>query len=352
MIKLNLSALKHNVKQLKSIAPKSKILAVVKDNAYGHGIEVITKEIIDDVEGFGVISLKEALAVRKLTATKPVVLMQGTNTKSELIQCFSSHLTVLVHNLEQIQLLNSLKAKEKLEVWVKVNCGLNRLGFSFGDFEVVLRELKKLQNINHDTMCIISHLSSVSSSEDISKREIELFSNLVKDMPFEKSLASSAGILKYPETHYDWIRPGLLMYGINPLSAKEPLPLSLKPVMNLVGHIISIHSLSADEKVGYNGTWACKKPTNIAIINVGYADGYPFHIGKLMPVLIKGSEKAYIIGRVSSDAMAVDLTGCRDVKVGDEVILWGKGLPVEEIATKANTIADQLLCAAGQRAVP
>lgn len=352
MIKLNLSALKHNIKQLKSIAPKSKILAVVKDNAYGHGIEVITKEIIDDVEGFGVISLKEALAVRKLTATKPIVLMQGANTKSELLQCLSSHLTVLVHNLEQIQLLNSLKTKEKLEVWVKVNCGLNRLGFSFGDFEVVLRELKRLQNINHDTMCIISHLSSVSSSEDVSKREIELFSNLVKDMPFTKSLASSAAILKYPEAHYDWIRPGLLMYGINPLSPKEVLPLSLKPVMNLVGHIISIHSLSAGDKVGYNGTWACKKPTNIAIINVGYADGYPFHIGKLMPVLIKGSEKAYIIGRVSSDAMAVDLTGCRDVKVGDEVILWGKGLPVEEIATKANTIADQLLCAAGQRAVP
>lgn len=352
MIRLNLSALKHNIKQIKLLAPKSKILAVVKDNAYGHGIEVITKEIIDDVEGFGVISLKEALAVRKLTITKPVVLMQGANTKSELIQCFSSHLTVLVHTLEQIQLLHTLKTKEKLEVWVKVNCGMNRLGFNSDDFESALRELKKLQNINYDTMCITSHLSSVSSSEDISKKEIACFSSLVKDIPFEKSLASSAGILKYPETHYDWIRPGLLMYGINPLSTKEAVSLSLKPVMHLVGHIISIHTLSAGEKVGYNGTWVCKKPTNIAIINVGYADGYPFHIGESMPVLIRQREKAHIIGRVSSDAMAIDLTNCEGVEIGEEVTLWGKGLPVEEIATKANTIADQLLCAAGQRAVP
>lgn len=142
------------------------------------------------------------------------------------------------------------------------------------------------------------------------------------------------------------------MYGVCPLTTKEKLPLSLKPVMNLIGRIISTHCLSAGEKVGYNGTWICKKPTNIAIINVGYADGYPFHITKLMPVLIKGDKKAYIIGRISSDAMAIDITDCESVKIGSEVTLWGEGLPVEEIASNANTIPDQLLCAAGQRAVP
>ncbi|MBN9344479.1 MAG: alanine racemase [Caedibacter sp. 38-128] len=352
MIRLNLKALKHNISQIKSIAPKSKFLAVVKDNAYGHGIETITKEIIDDVEGFGVVSLKEALVVRRLTSTKPIILMQGANTRSELTECFSSHLTVLIHNLEQIQLLNSLRIREKLAIWIKINCGLNRLGFNFKDFKVALGELKKSQNVNHDNMCIMSHLSSVSSSNKISKKEIAHFSASVKGLPFEKSLASSAAILKYPETHYDWIRPGLLMYGVSPLSGREKLPLSLKPVMNLVGHIISIHSLSAGENVGYNRAWICKNPTNIAIINIGYADGYPFHIGKSMPVLIRGSKRAHIIGRVSSDAIAVELTTCRNVKIGDEVTLWGEGLPVEEIASKANTIPDQLLCAAGQRAVP
>lgn len=352
MIRLNLNALKHNISQIKSIAPKSKFLAVVKDNAYGHGVETIAGEIIDNVEGFGVISLKEALTVRKFTSTKPIVLMQGVNTESELIQCFSSHLTVLVHNLEQIQLLNSLNIKGKLGVWVKINSGLNRLGFNFNDLKIVLEELKKLKNIKYDNICIISHLSSVSSSDDITQKEIEYFSTLVKELPFEKSLASSSAILKYPETNYDWIRPGLLMYGVSPLSTNEKIPLSLKPVMSLIGHIISIHFLSPGEKVGYSGSWVCKKPTNIAIINVGYADGYPFHIGKSMPVLIEGSKKAHIIGRVSSDAMAVDLSGCGSVKIGDEVTLWGEGLPVEEIASKANTISDQLLCAAGQRAVP
>lgn len=182
MINLNLNALKHNIGQIKSITPKSKFLAVVKDNAYGHGIETITKAVMDDVEGFGVISVKEALAVRKLTSSKPIILMQGANTRSELIQCGSSHLTILIHNLEQLQLLCSLNIKEKLGIWLKINCGLNRLGFNFKDFKVALTEIKKLQNIDYNNMCVMSHLSSTSFSDEISKKEIALFSTLVKGL--------------------------------------------------------------------------------------------------------------------------------------------------------------------------
>ena len=352
MVRIDLHALQNNIDQIKSLAPKSKLLAIVKDNAYGHGIETVLKTICADAEGFGVISLKEALKVREYSLSKPIVLMQGVHTSSDLAQCVDSHITVLIHNIDQIKILNSINVKKKIKFWIKINCGLNRLGFKDNELDAAFVELKKLKHIDYDNVCIMSHLSSADSSTEISKKEIDTFSMLTKNLPFEKSLASSAAILNYPEIHYDWIRPGLLMYGICPLAERTKSPILLKPVMSLEGSIIALYQLGVGEGVGYSGTWTCERPTKVAIVNVGYADGYPFHIGKDMSVLINKTNIAQIIGKVSSDAMAIDVTDCKNAKIGDTVTLWGRGLPVEDVARQANTIPDQLLCAVGQRYIP
>ena len=351
MINLDLDALCHNVKQIRILTPSSKILAVVKDNAYGHGLKKITQAIVDKVDGFGVISLDEAIAVRQYTLSKPTVLLQGIFKKDQLEYCLQHNLTILIHNFDQIKILSSYKEKnKKIKIWLKINCGLNRLGFRNKELAEVLKEIKNLSNIDYENICLMSHLSSVTTLKEETEKEISIFSKITEGLSFSKSLVSSAGIIRCPNAHFEWVRPGLLLYGVSPFSDCNGADLNLKPVMQFEANVISLFQCSAGETVGYNKTWKCSRSTRIAIINVGYADGYPFHIDKSTSVLVDG-EEASIVGRVSSDAIAIDVTNIKKIKMGDKVLLWGNQLPVEKIALQAKTVPDQLLCGVSQRCI-
>lgn len=357
MIKLNLDALHHNVERIKTLAPESKVLAVVKDNAYGHGLERVVRTIANRVEGFAVVSIAEGIVIRKMGILKPVVLLQGANTVEEVNQSLEYQLTMVVHHENQFKIIiKNPKKNVLIKIWLKINCGLNRLGFSIEKRKMVNTMLKNIKNLDKNYFCAISHLSSATSSAETTKNEIDFFHHYLTGLDYpspsavSKSLASSAGILKYPASHLDWVRPGLALYGVSPFTESSGADFGLLPVMQLEAKVISIQLYRKGEGVGYNKTWVCIEPKVIAILNVGYADGYPFHIKQGTSVLING-ERAEIVGRVSSDAISIDITRIKNLKVGDPVILWGSGLAIEEIAACSRTVPDQLLCGVAQRCI-
>ncbi len=343
MIVIDLKALRYNVLKIKSQFQNSKFLAVVKDNAYGHGINTVVQEINSMVDGFGVISLKEAFEVRKHSPIKPIILFQGIYSIQDLETCILYNLSPLIHNQYQIELFEQKKFTKKIKPWIKINIGLNRLGFKPNQLNAILSRLRGIKTIDFDNICIISHLSSVQLSVKEKNEELQLFHSITHNLPFEKSLLSSAGILKFPQSHYNWIRPGLLMYGISPFPNQTGSDYKFHPVMSLIGIVIAKHHCSPGETIGYNKTWTCNINTTIAIINIGYASGYPFHNSNNLFVLVNG-EYAHIIGQVSSDAIAIDITNINAVNIGTKVILWGAELPIEIVARQSKTIPDQLLC--------
>jgi len=347
---IDFQALAHNYKVIKSYAPNSKVLAVLKANAYGHGLERIAKAL-PQADAFGVARLDEAIALRKAGIFQPIVLLEGFFSPDELTLLSEYNLETIIHSKEQLEAINKAQLDTPIKVWLKIDTGMHRLGISPEDFTSFYDALEQSKNVQSDII-LMSHLGCADDLND-SKTAIQL--NVFKQLTSSKhecSLANSAGICGWPETHFDWVRPGLMLYGVSPMSQPNDQKKALQPVMTLKSSLISIRHINEGDSVGYGSFWTSAKDTYIGVIAIGYGDGYPRHAENGTPIYING-RIVPVIGRVSMDMITVDLgegaDGKINDKVGDEATLWGVELPIEEVAKHATTIPYELLCNISRR---
>ncbi len=353
---INLAALKNNLAVVKQAAPAQKVMAVVKADAYGHGIARIAQalaEVLTEHDAFAVASIDEAVMLRAVGITHSIVVLEGFNSSADLGLIQQHNITVVIHHLSQVILLElHPEQANNIKCWLKIDTGMHRLGFAPDD---VKKMYQRLLNVGVDTdIGLMTHLANADDRQDPkSEQQIELFHQIVSGNPAETSLANSAAILGWPAAHGHWVRPGIMLYGVNPfISSKEEEPNKfvshLNPVMTLSAALIAINKISKDETIGYGSSWQCPEDMLVGVVSIGYGDGYPRHAPSGTPVLVNG-KRVELIGRVSMDMIMVDLREQPDAKVGDEVILWGEDLAVEEIAVAAGTIGYELLCGVTRR---
>ncbi len=344
---LDLTALQHNFSVVRNYAPNAKIMAVIKANAYGHGLCEFANAL-PNADGFAVARLNEAILLRKSGCKQRILVLAGFMSVVELENFFTYKLEAVVHTPEQITILQQASIRQTLTVWLKLDTGMHRLGFSAIDFLSAYQSLQQCPAVN-SAMHLMTHLANADVKLDpTTLAQINLFNNITEALVGECSIANSAAILSVPTAISDWVRPGLMLYGISPFAEKVGADFGLKPVMSLYSKLIAIKALNAGDAVGYNGTWIAGKPTKLGIVAIGYGDGYPRHAPTGTPVLIRG-QRVPIVGRISMDTLAVNLNDNILAKVGDQVTLWGHALPVEEIATISNTIPYTLVCGVTSR---
>jgi alanine racemase len=345
---INLSALTHNLQRAKAAAPSAKTLAVIKANGYGHGIVRVAKALVSDADSFAVASLEEALELRDAGIHKPIVLLEGFFDASELPTILQHDLNIVVHHHSQLEILRKTKpVNAKLNVWLKIDTGMHRLGFATENAKTVWNELKA--NTLVSSITLMTHLANADDQQDsYTDVQLERFAQCTDDLPAPRSIANSAGILGWPSTHGDFNRPGIMLYGSNPFNSGTGADVGLKPVMTLQTQLIAVHHFKKGEPIGYGGTWKCPQDMPVGVAAIGYGDGYPRHAGSGTPVLVNG-KRAQLAGRVSMDMIGIDLRNTPDAQVGDSVILWGEGLPIDEIARCASTISYELMCGVTQR---
>jgi len=344
---ISLKALQHNLQRVRQLASGAEIMCVIKANAYGHGLLQVA-EVLADADALAVANLDEASRLRSHLANKipdkKIVILQGVLTQDELTFVCKQNLDIVVHNEQQLQLIEDAQflSSTPLSVWLKVDTGMHRLGFSPDKVDGVV---SRLQQCSHDvTIRMMSHFANADDPSDpLTENQFILFSQVTAQYEFQKSIANSAGIAGVIDCSMDWVRPGIMLYGVNPFIGMEQENIDLLPVMTLSATVISIQQRKKGDAIGYGGTWVCPEDMPIAVISIGYGDGYPRHAETDTPVLVNGN-RCPLVGRVSMDMICVDVREAGLVKIGDEVILWGNGLPVEVVAHHSNTIAYELLC--------
>ncbi|MEW6989095.1 alanine racemase [Colwelliaceae bacterium 6441] len=343
---IDLNALASNFHLIKKKAPSSKVLAVLKANAYGHGLERIAKALSkgeEQADAFGVARLDEALALRAAGIIKPIVLLEGFFDENALEVISANNLQTIIHNQEQLNTLCAANLERPLKVWLKIDTGMHRLGINADDFSQYYSRLKDSHNVHADII-LMSHLSCADDTNSLAtEQQIALFEEITAGLSDDKSMANSAGILAWPDSHYQWVRPGLMLYGVSPMQESALEKLALTPVMTLQSSLIAIRDIDEGESVGYGAAWQCGKRTTIGVIAIGYGDGYPRHAPNGTPVLVN-DRIVPLVGRVSMDMITVDLGHNASDEIGDIATLWGQGLPVEEVAHCATTISYELLC--------
>ncbi len=341
------AALRHNLKLARQVAAGSRIWAVIKADGYGHGLLRVA-EALNEADGFAVARLDEALALRRQGVVKPLLVLSACISRSDFEQAITADLQVVVHHGDQLAVLSTLSSARRLSIWLKLDTGMHRLGFVPDELAEMLVRLKGLPVIGE--INLMSHLANGDDPEDpMTAAQCEQLMQ-IDPAPFAaRSLANSAGLLANSATHLDWVRPGILLYGASPLSNTTAAQLGLQPVMTLSSRVMAVKSCQAGDPIGYGGSYVCPEAMPVATIAIGYGDGYPRHAPNGTPVLVKGVRLA-LVGRVSMDMLCVDARPLADtIQIGDEAVLWGRGLPVEEIARQAGTIAYELLCGVKQR---
>ena len=342
-------ALKHNLKVSQQSAPQSKTIAVVKANGYGHGGVEVAKELQTKAAAFAVSSLEEAIELRDANISTPIVLLEGVFSADELPAVVQYSLTIVLHNQSQLEWLEEFCKTNNsvIKLWLKIDTGMHRLGFSPDLFPEVLSKVNGVDNI-----ALIGFMTHFASADDVesltTSRQLQAFNQAIGCASGERSAANSAAILAWEQSHYDWVRPGIMLYGISPILSKQASDHELLPVMTLKSQLIAINSYRKGDKLGYGDGWQCPEPMRVGVVATGYGDGYPRHAPSGTPVLINGAI-VQLVGRVSMDMLMVDLRELPDAEVGDSVVMWGAGLPVEKIAEKAGTIAYELVCGVAKR---
>jgi alanine racemase len=338
---IDLSALRHNFHKAREAAPGSRILAVVKAGAYGHGAARVARAL-DEADGFGVARIEEGRELRAAGISKPVLLLSGVSGAEELELAASLNLDLVVHHESQIAPLQGASLDRPVRVWLKVDTGMHRLGFDPAEVSRVWQRLKACASVAAP-LRLMTHLARADEKHDPSTAtQIARFRALAEARNTESSIANSAGVLGWPEAHGDWVRPGIMLYGISPFVGGRGGDEDLRPVMTLASRLVAVNRVRKGESIGYGGTWACPEDMPVGVLAVGYGDGYPRHAPAGTPVLVNGA-RVELIGRVSMDLAAVDLRTQAAARAGDEVILWGRGLPAEEIAEHVGTIGYELV---------
>ena len=287
-------ALKHNFLRVKELAPKSKIMAIIKADAYGHGLVRVAKTL-NEADAFGVASLEEAEQIRSASIKTPIVLLEGPHKAIDLPLIVQLQLDIVIHNDFQLEVFEQATLDDPLQVWLKIDTGMHRLGFPADRVSDVLQRLSNCSNAKN-TPKIMTHLATANEEDNfLTQRQLEIFNRVCGEIDFEKTIANSAAVISFPETHVDWIRPGLMLYGVSPLNG-EAKDHGLKSVMTLESEIISIQHLARGEPVGYGATWRCPEEMPVGVVAAGYGDGFPRHARSGTPVLVN-DVRCSLIGR-------------------------------------------------------
>jgi len=350
-IHIDISALQHNVRQVRRLAPHSVVIAMVKANAYGCGVETVCPALDPLVDAFGVACMEEAMAIRALQLHSPCVLFEGALDVGELLLAAKHGMHVVLHSTWQLQLLLDTPLVQPLKVWLKVNTGMNRLGFSEHDLPERLSALRNCAWVKPE-IGLMSHFACADiPKHPLNDEQLSRFIKVQNACPNIEnwSMANSAAILANSDAHFQWVRPGIMLYGASPfadISAKE---LNLRAVMRFYAQVLCIHPLSKGDSVGYGARWVSPDHRRIAVVTAGYGDGYPRNVQNGTMVAI-GEKLCPVVGTVSMDMLTVDISGCPAVKEGDAVELWGQHVSIEHVAERAGTIPYELLCRFKKRA--
>ncbi|WP_180174570.1 alanine racemase [Acinetobacter sp. YH01022] len=341
-------ALQYNLNRVKQLAPTAQIVSMVKANAYGHGVKDCLAAL-GETDAFGVACLEEALEIRELGYKQPITLIEGIFSEDEMQVVIENNIECVVHHQQQLDLLRAHKAAyigKKLKVWVKLNSGMNRLGFKVPEIIEVINSLKA-----EGFTCVLAmHFANADANHPLNEQQKNQFLQVKQACaPVMGSCCNSAAIYKWPELHFDFVRPGIMLYGASPFADQSVHDLGLKPVMTFTAEIIALNHIQAGEHVGYGSTFTADKDMDLAIVSIGYGDGYPRAFPKQNYVSING-QAIRVIGRVAMDMIAIDVTGM-DAPLGTEVELWGKNRLVDDVAEANGTIGYELLCRLSARPI-
>jgi alanine racemase len=339
-VSIDTQSLKNNLNIVKKLSPNSKIMAVLKANAYGHGLIECARNL-NPIDGIAVLNLSEAIDLREHGFEHKILLLEGFFDQLEIGIASRMGIDSVVHCHEQIEMINQAKLKKPLNIHLKFNTGMNRLGFPVHDSVNLINSL--IQNPLIDEITLMTHFANADETAGISD-QMNQFHHIPNEINLERSLANSAAIIKYPKSHYEWVRPGIMLYGASPFSATNASEFKLQPVMSLTSEIIAIQDIKAGESVGYGSSFIAKKKTRVGVVACGYADGYPRQANSKSPILVN-DKKTHLLGRVSMDMLYVDITDISDAKIGSSVELWGKNISVDEVAECSGTVGYELLCA-------
>jgi len=341
------SALAHNLNIVRKLSNEARVLAVIKANAYGHGLVPVARALAG-ADALAVARIEEAVTLRAAGIEQRIVLLEGVFNSRQLEMAAFNDTDLVIHTHEQLALLESCTLRDRFTAWLKIDTGMNRLGFRPQEFASVYARLRSASAVR-DEIVLMTHLASADERDNPStRRQLELFEKTTSGVKADRSIANSAGILAWPDSLAQWVRPGIILYGVSPFAGTHGTEFGLKPVMTLSTRLIAIREVPAGESVGYGAAWTAARNIRLGVAAVGYGDGYSRHLGNGTPVLT-GTGPAPLVGRVSMDMITLDLSDHPDAAVGDEITLWGPGLPVEDIARLAATIPYELLCGVTQR---
>jgi alanine racemase len=338
------AALRHNYAAAKSCAQRSKVLAVVKANAYGHGLERVANAI-QDADGFAILEIEGALALRENFPDKPIVLLEGFFDAEDLRLAAAANLACAIHNEAQLRLLEAEKPNRPIDAYLKVNSGMNRLGFLPAAAMPALERLRRSGTTRSITL--MTHFASSEVPGGI-QEAMRRFEAATKGVDLPRTLANTGAIFSQPQAHADAVRLGIGLYGATPFADRPAATLGLRPAMTLASRLIAIQELEPGDAVGYGAQFRAERPMRIGVVACGYADGYPRHAPSGTPILVAGGRTG-TVGRVSMDMITVDLTPVPHAVLGSPVVLWGDGMPVDEVAMAAGTVGYELLCGVTRR---
>jgi alanine racemase len=342
---IHTAALANNLAVVRRYAPKSKIWAIVKANAYGHGMARAFPGL-RATDGFGLLDLEEAVKLRELGWAGPILLLEGffRPTDIDLIDRYS--LTTALHSDEQLRMLEMARLSKPVNIQLKMNSGMNRLGYTPDRFRAAWERARACPGVGQITL--MTHFSDADGERGI-EHQMAAFERGAKGIAGARSLANSAATLWHPKSHFDWVRPGVMLYGASPSGVHADIrSTGLQPAMTLASELIAVQTLPEGETVGYGSIFKARAGMRIGVVACGYADGYPRNAPEGTPVIVDGI-RTRIVGRVSMDMITVDLTPCPQAGVGSRVELWGNALPIDDVAQACGTIGYELMCAVAMR---
>jgi len=341
---VDLGAVRRNARALLRALDGSQLWAVVKADAYGHGLMRVLPAL-GAADGLALIELDKAVRLREAGEKRPILLLEGFFEAAELPTLAAHRLATVVHSIEQIAMLEAARLSHPLDVWLKTNTGMNRLGIAPDDVRALALRLASAPGVA--SLHLMMHFARSEDAHGIAE-PLARFAAACEGLPYPRSIANSAAVARYGEVGGDAVRPGIILYGATPFANRTAADLGLAPVMTLRSKLIGVQALRAGESVGYGATFTATRPTRIGVVACGYADGYPRHAPNGAPVLVDG-QRVPIAGRTSMDMITVDISSLPDARVGSDVVLWGKGLPVDDVARAAGTVGYELLCAVAPR---
>ena len=341
LARIDVDAVAHNLARVRQLAPNSRVMAVVKADAYGHRLDLCLPALAA-ADMLAVATLEEARAIRRLGSNLPVLLLEGLIHDGDLSVAADLGLELTIHHPAQVRALEQFGTAPTPRLWLKLDTGMHRLGMDAASGRQAHRQLLALPGVHQ--VNLVTHFASADAEEPTATREqMHRFREATSGLTGELCMANSAAILGHPDSHADWVRAGILLYGVSPHPDRTGESLGLKPVMTLTTELIAINEVSRGERIGYGGRFTAPADMRIGVAGIGYGDGYPRSLADGTPVRV-GDYRCPLVGRVSMDMITLDVSAAPGVKIGDRVVLWGPGLPVEHIARYADTIAYELVC--------